>query len=141
MCKILKGFIVAGIDTVSGINFGSSSSQRTNNKQNNKMSKTIKGALIGAGISTGATGVFASMAISTAKLLDEYKDKSFSEKKKFLQSLELEIEKEKRLPCFSKNLRKTMEKIKNPLNWLIMAGIGASIGSIIGYLCKSLNDK
>ena len=124
---------MAGIESVGNVNFsGTCAANRNSNK--NKMSTTAKGALIGAGMVTTGAGILASFPISVAKSLDKYKGKSIREKREFLKSIE--IEGSERVPCFSKSVRNTVAKIKNPLNWLIISGIGATLGAIIGYLCK-----
>lgn len=102
---------------------------------NYKQSNVGKGALIGGITTTAIGGGLAAYGYSTiGKELQALKNKSFAEKRKYLQQANKDTFFKGGKDSFYQCMKSSNKLAKNPLTWISIAGIGALIGALIGKI-------
>jgi len=110
--------------------------------QSKPKSKALKGAAIGAAITTlGYGGVVRYGYQTFGKELKALKGKSYSEKRKYLEKMNEEYRKIFKKDSFYKVFKAFFKEAKNPVSWILTAGIGGLIGALIGQLPSKKRSK
>ena len=106
-----------------------------NEYANYKKSNVGKGALIGGITTTAISGCLVAYGYSTVgKELQALKNKSFAEKRKYLEQANKDTFFKGGKDSFYQCMKSGNKLTKNPLTWIGVAGIGSLIGALIGKL-------
>lgn len=98
-----------------------------------KKSNVGKGALIGGLTTTVIGGGLAAYGYNTVgKELKALKNKSFAERRKYLQQANKDALFKGGKDSFYQCMKSGNKLVKNPLTWICIAGFGALIGALIG---------
>lgn len=107
----------------------------SNEYTNYKKSNVGKGALIGGITTTLVGGGIAAYGYNTiGKELQALKNKSFAEKRKYLQQANQDVFFKGSKDSFYQCMKSGNKLAKNPLTWVGIAGVGALIGALIGKI-------